>query len=72
MILQRNRFTAAWRSQSAAWFDARAGATFSRVAFAVFDRRRVSRRHKAWIDVAKTAIAGDRKITQLIRAWSWR
>src|SRR5580692_2087794 len=35
------------------------GAAFSGVAFAVFDRRRVSGRHKAWIDVAKTAIAGD-------------
>jgi hypothetical protein len=28
-------------------------------ALTMFDRRRVMRRHKAWIDVAKTAIAGD-------------
>jgi len=35
------------------------------MAFAVFDRRRESRRHKAWIDIAKTAIAGDHKITQV-------
>ena len=59
IILKRNRFTAAWRSQSAARFDTIAGAILSGAAFAVFHRRRVSRRHKTWIDVAKTAIAGD-------------
>jgi hypothetical protein len=32
---------------------------FLGVAFAMFERRRVRRRRKAWIDVAEAAIAGD-------------